>query len=162
MKLPRMVDEALDLWRELGDAGKTIAALLPAWQAECLGQSCRTPSLDPLPHAGPVMAILAKRARKTVPEAPQCALNWANFGSEAGQPRLGDVLCGMREGGAYVGIYIGEDDVAYHLIGADEADGISVTRLPKERLYAARRPIYEGGHCVANGIRLNRDGSLAQ
>lgn len=157
---PRMISEALGLWRDLRTAGKTLCDVIAKWEGECLGRTVKPVVLDPVAFSGTLVAVVARRSRKSLPAAPHCALNWTLFGVAAGQPQLGDVLCFMRETGAYVGLYIGEDDVAYHVLGADEADGISIFRLPKRELYAARRPVYQDAERSIRPIGLNRDGTL--
>lgn len=159
LPLPRMVGEAIGLWQAIAASGGTTATeIAPAEVAAALHGSS-LPAFDPIPRGGTVLAIIARRARKTVPDTPQCALNWVTFGTEAGQPRLGDVVCWLAEDGARVGLYVGEDDAAYHCLGASEGDRIDVHRAPKQQLRAVRRPLYEGVQYEANGIRLDRDGT---
>ncbi|HVL29547.1 MAG TPA: TIGR02594 family protein, partial [Sphingomicrobium sp.] len=71
--------------------------------------------------------------------SPLWALSWSKFGEAGGQPRLGDVLTFKREGGGHVGIYIGEDSACYHVLGGNQSDAVTITRIRKERLHAVRR-----------------------
>ncbi|MGI4877338.1 MAG: hypothetical protein ACRYG4_07620 [Janthinobacterium lividum] len=155
---PKMITEAVRLWQNLE---KPVAggALLEEWRLECLGRTAKSVVLDPVPWSGTFITVVAHRARKTLPPAPQWALNWAKFGVEAGQPQLGDVLCLMCENGAQVGLYVGEDDAAYHSLGAHHPDRIAIVRIPKIHLYAARRPIYQDLERTARTIRLTREGT---
>ena len=159
--VPRMICAAIGLWRDLDAAGATIGAVVPDAEVKAALRGNLLPSLDANPGSGILLAVLARRARKTVPDLPQCALEWAGYGSPAGQPRLGDILCTRGEAGPDVGIYLGEDDTAYHVLGATGDDRIGVTRVARNTLHAVRRPLYEGVQFAANGIRLNRDGTRA-
>ncbi len=160
LAVPRMVCEAIGLWKATAATGLTTSAHIPEAEVTAVLHGDTAASHDPVPRAGLVLAVLARRARKTVPDAPQCALNWTTFGSEAGQPRLGDVVCSLSESGPRVGLYVGEDDLAYHCLGATEDDLMGVERVPKKWLYAVRRPLYEGVRHAPMGIRVNRDGTL--
>jgi len=100
---------------------------------------------DLTPWCGLEMAVIAQRAGKEVPKQPLWALNWANFGIKADIPMLGDILVFKRTGGGHVGMYIGQDATAYHVAGGNESDKSNIVRIAKDRLYAARRPIYTTG-----------------
>ena len=157
--VPRMVGEMIALWRAIAAAGGTMSEAIDACEAKAAVRGSTLASPDPNPYAGTLLAVIARRARKLVPDTPQCALEWATYGTAAGQPRLGDILCTIGEGGASVGLYVGEDAVAYHLLGATTNDRIGAERIVKHHLYAVRRPLYEGVQYSANGIALQVDGS---
>lgn len=95
---------------------------------------------DEIPWCGLLMAIVCKRANKEIPRSPLWALNWQHFGEKADVPMLGDVLVFKRKGGGHVGIYVGEDKDCYHVLGGNQGDKVSVVRIKKDRLFAARRP----------------------
>ena len=94
------------------------------------------------------VAVCAKRADWPFPAKPLWALNWSAWGVNAGQPELGDILTFVRPGGGHVGLYVGEDfdtskgaaDGYYHVLGFNQGDAVSIIRLDKERMRAARRP----------------------
>lgn len=161
MRVPHMVGEALGLWRAIAAAGGRLCDAISAAEVQAALRGKPLAAPDPVVKAGTVLAVLARRARKSLPETPQCALDWALYGSPGGQPRLGDIVCTRSDGGAYAGIYVGEDDVAYHLLGATADDRIGVTRVGKVDLYAVRRPLYECMDFAPCGIRLDRDGHRA-
>lgn len=56
-----------------------------------------------------------------------------------GEPVLGDILVFSRTGGGHVGFYVGEDKTCYHVLGGNQGNMVSIVRIPKERLIAARR-----------------------
>ncbi len=59
-------------------------------------------------------------------------------------PTLGAILVfwrGKRTGWlGHVGFYTGEDTSAYHVLGGNQGDKVSITRIAKERLLEARWP----------------------
>jgi hypothetical protein len=42
---------------------------------------------------------------------------------------LGDVLAFVRNGGGHVGLYVDEDASAYHVLGGNQSDRVSITRV---------------------------------
>lgn len=67
------------------------------------------------------------------------ALNWAKFGTKQTVAMLGDILTFKREGGGHVGIYVGEDDKCYHILGGNQSDMVCITRIDKKRVNSIRR-----------------------
>jgi hypothetical protein len=55
---------------------------------------------------------------------------------------VGAVLVFKRAGGGHVGFYMGEDPdgQALQVLGGNQADQVSVTRIMRNRLFAARWP----------------------
>lgn len=94
---------------------------------------------DSVPWCGLFVGIVTKRAGWLVVKNPLWALNWSRFGNPADKPSLGDVLSFQRPGGGHVGFYVGEDSQAYHVLGGNQSDKVSIARVAKNRLYAARR-----------------------
>jgi len=70
------------------------------------------------------------------------AKSWAAWGSRLRPERLapGAVLVFDRAGGGHVGFYVGEDESAYHVLGGNQGNAVSVTRIAKSRLTASRWP----------------------
>lgn len=117
---------------------------------------------DSTAWCGLEMAILTYRAGKEIVKEPLWALNWAKFGVAVQTPMLGDVLVFKRTGGGHVGIYIGQDDLAYHVAGGNEGDKSTIIRILKSRLYAARRPIYQSGQPAnVRVIKLESTGHIS-
>lgn len=137
--LPRMVTEALKEYGTLETPGSRSNAKIMAWAKEVGLRAVYT--ADSVPWCGLFMRVIAKRAGKPWgKENSLWALNWAKFGTNAGQPCLGDVLVFTRNGGGHVGLYIAEDKLYYHVLGGNQSNSVSITRIDKKRLYAARRP----------------------
>jgi uncharacterized protein (TIGR02594 family) len=137
---PRMIAEALKLYGTAEVSGARDNPTIIAWAAETGLRNIYT--ADSIPWCGLFMALVALRAGKSFPSSPLWALSWAKFGVEAGQPRLGDVLTFTRKGGGHVALYVGEDARAFHVLGGNQGDCVSITRVDKMRLYRARRPAY--------------------
>lgn len=76
------------------------------------------------------------------PDYLLAALSWATWGVAVGTPKLADILVFNRPGGHHVGLYIGEDPDAFHVLGGNTGDAVAIARLAKNRLIAARRPPY--------------------
>lgn len=140
--LPRMIVEALKLFGTVEAAATANSPTILGWADEVDGKVEDVYKADSIPWCGLFMAVVAKRAGKQVPTDPLWALNWTRFGVAAGQPMLGDVLTFVRLGGGHVGLYIGEDAAAYHVLGGNQCDQVCVTRIAKSRLHRVRRPAY--------------------
>lgn len=134
---PRMLLEALKLYGTLEAPGAADNPTILKWAQEVGLQ--RTYTHDAVPWCGLFMALVAQRAGKPIPDGPLWALNWATWGDASGQPMLGDVLVFVREGGGHVGLYVGEDRGAFHVLGGNTGDAVSIARIAKQRLHAARR-----------------------
>lgn len=141
--LPKMVTEGLLLYGTRELSGTKNSPTIMAWADEVGLEHEYT--ADAVPWCGLFMALVAKRAGYEPPAHPLWALNWQAFGREALQPLLGDVLVFLRDGGGHVGIYIGEDRTAYHVLGGNTSDTVKIARIEKKRLKAARSPLYKIG-----------------
>lgn len=85
----------------------------------------------------------------TLPDEPQpvnpyLARNWLKLGVELTTPSLGCILVfwrGSKTGtSGHVGLYAGEDAEAYHVLGGNQSDAITIARLDKARLLGMRWP----------------------
>ena len=99
---------------------------------------------DEIPWCGLFVGHCLQVAGLAGPKNPLSALAWADWG----QPLVPDILClgavlvFKRAGGGHVGFYMGEDPdgQALHVLGGNQADQVSVTRIMRNRLFAARWP----------------------
>lgn len=98
---------------------------------------------DEIPWCGLFVAYCAHAKGLQVVERPLWALNWAKYGTEVSEPMLGDVLTFKRDGGGHVGIYVGEDAKYYHVLGGNQSNSVSITRIAKSRLHKARRTTWK-------------------
>ena len=166
---PRMLIEALKLYgvREYPGALNNPAILEWARDLDREGYSwigdMYRDGGDAVPWCGVFVGIVAKRAGKPVPDNPVKALAWSEWGTAClGPPELGDVLTFSRKGGGHVGIYVGEDDDAFHVLGGNQSDSVSIARFAKSRLRAVRRFYAVGKPGNVRRIRVGADGPLSE
>lgn len=158
--LPRMVQEGLKEYGTLEVPGAGNNAKIIKWDEE-IGKPGLY-SQDSVPWCGLWMAVVAHRAGKPVVSGPLWALNWLKFGEDSGQPELGDVLCFIRPGGGHVGLYIGEDHKAYHVLGGNQSDAVTITRIDKGRLQGARNLYKIGPPASARRYILSDTGAMSE
>lgn len=157
--LPRIIQEALALHGTLEAPGKANNPAIIKWAAEVGKDLAAAYGADSVPWCGLFAAVVCKRAGKPVIAGPLWARNWAKFGEKSDDAGLGDVLVFSRPGGGgHVGFYIAEDVSAYHVLGGNQSDRVSIARLAKSRCIAVRRPPYNNKpksvrpyHIAANG-----------
>lgn len=138
---PKMLVEALRLYGTKERPGTGNNPEILSWARETGLQAVYT--ADSIPWCGLFMAVVAKRADKEVPKDPLWARNWSNFGTPVVEPGLGDVLVFSRGSGGHVAIYVGEDDTCFHCLGGNQSDAVTITRIRKDRLIVARRPVWK-------------------
>ena len=163
---PKMIAEALRLYGTIETPGKKNNATIIAWAKEIGGSVEAVYKADEIPWCGLFMAVVAKRAGKTVVKDPLWALNWGTFGKAVEKPMLGDVLVFVRktsEGktAGHVALYIGEDSTCYHILGGNQSDKVCITRIEKKRLYASRRPDYNIQPANVRVINLSSTGTVS-
>ena len=82
-----------------------------------------------------------------LPSNPYLARNWLKFGRTV-DPCYGAVMIfwrGSRNGiSGHVAFYYAEDNTHYHVLGGNQSNSISVTRIAKNRLLGARLPAVGG------------------
>lgn len=149
---PRLLVEGLKTFGTLEVPGPYSNPAILQWAKTAkLGRVYKS---DDTPWCGLWMAYVALQAGWDVPKNPLGARNWQKFGTPVpitpgrrgtpGRwPALGDVLVfwrGKKQGFAgHVGIYVGEDDLYYHVLGGNQKDSVSIARILKGRLLQARR-----------------------
>lgn len=121
--------------------GKEHNPVILNWAKE-LGLS-KVYNTDEIPWCGLFVAYCCHAAGLEVVSKPLWALSWANWGFEPTAPMLGDVLTFKRDGGGHVGIYVGEDKDHYHVLGGNQGNSVSISRIAKTRLYKARRTAWK-------------------
>ena len=109
---------------------------------------------DDVPWCGVFVAQCLDEANIASPPFAVRARSWADWGANRRPERLapGAVLLFEREGGGHVGFYVGEDDAAYHVLGGNQGDAVSIARIAKARLIASRWP--EGVPVIGGPVRL--------
>jgi len=140
-KAPRILVEAIKLIGTKEIVGKQHNPDILQWAKDLNLEKVYTN--DEIPWCGLFVAICAHRANVEVVKSPLWALNWAKYGNEAKVPMLGDILTFKRNGGGHVGIYVGEDDTCYHVLGGNQNNQVNVIRILKSRLHKARRTAWK-------------------
>lgn len=145
--LPRMVAEGIALLGTKEVVGRGSNRTIISWSTELQEAFVRISGFsdDDIPWCGLFVAILAFRRRGLATEVvadPLWARNWARYGQKSPQASLGDVLVFQRPTGGHVGIYIAEDPQCYHVLGGNQSNAVTITRIMKSRCIAVRRPIY--------------------
>lgn len=97
---------------------------------------------DAVPWCGLAMADWMLAAGIDPPRIAVRALSWATWGANLRPTHLapGAVLVFGRAGGGHVALYLGEDALSYHVLGGNQSDAVTVTRIAKSRLVASRWP----------------------
>jgi uncharacterized protein (TIGR02594 family) len=154
---PKMVLEALKLFGLTEGKGPANNPTIVLWAAE-VAQANPTVynkwatkfySEDSIAWCGLFMAICAVRSaggkpERLPPDKYLSALSWAKWGKPVPKTgaMLGDVLTFQREGGGHVGLYVGEDADCFHVLGGNQSDAVTITRILKSRLFSVARPAY--------------------
>lgn len=157
--LPRTIQEALKLYDTREIVGPKHNQTILGWAAEVGLEKIYT--ADETAWCGLLVAVVVKRAGKTVIDKPLWARNWAKFGDAVDQPGLGDVLVFVRDGGGHVGFYVAEDATAYHVLGGNQGNRVSITRVAKDRCVAKRRPPYNLAPASVKPYRVKASGTLS-
>lgn len=137
-----------DLRKWLKSDGKTLGD--PAKQPWC-GDFVETCIALTLPSA-------------VLPNNPYGARNWLKFGHTV-NPCFGAVMVfwrGSRSGWkGHVGFYYAQDSTAYHILGGNQSNSVSVTRVRKKRFLGARLPSV-GGPYPRQTFTVAADGSISE
>ncbi len=135
---PKVIVEAVKLCGTKEIVGSQHSKEILSWAKELGLEKIYTN--DEIPWCGLAVAIVVKRAGFKVVEKPLWARDWLNFGTQQKTAMLGDILVFSRAGGGgHVGIYIGEDDSCYHVLGGNQSNMFNVTRILKSRCIGIRR-----------------------
>lgn len=117
---------------------------------------------DDTPWCGLAMAEWFRVAGRAIPNNCLQALAWSTIGTKrVGPALLGDILTFTRSGGGHVGLYVGEDELTYHVLGGNQGDRVCVAQLGKGRLYAVRRPPYHVQPANVRRIFLTSTGEVS-
>jgi uncharacterized protein (TIGR02594 family) len=138
---PKILVEAVKHIGTKEIVGKQHNPTILSW-AKALGLE-KVYTNDEIPWCGLFVAYCAHAAGLDVVKHPLWALNWNKYGNVAKVAMLGDVLTFTRNGGGHVGIYVGEDATHYHVLGGNQNNSVSVSRIAKDRLSQARRTAWK-------------------
>ena len=121
---------------------------------------------DEIAWCGLFMAEVCKRAgieTNLTSKESLWALNWSKFGTKQNVAMLGDILTFKRNGGGHVGIYVGEDDTCYHILGGNQSNMVCFSRIEKSRLNSIRRTNWKLKQpSNVRIIKLNSNGAISK
>lgn len=142
---PSFAVEALRLYGTLEDTSKEKSnPVITSWAKELGGPVGDWYKDDAEAWCGLFLGVCMKRAGYDTPKGFDVlrALKWAEWGQKIKTPMLWDILVFKRNGGGHVGVYIGEDKTAFHVLGGNQSNSVSITRILKSRLYSCVRCKY--------------------
>lgn len=156
---PRHLLKAIELFGTAEIVGARHNNVIIGWAKEVgLGSIYKA---DEIPWCGLYIAIIMKRVERQPVKDALGALNWNNFGVHSEVPMLGDVLTFTRKGGGHVGLYIGEDESTYHVLGGNQGNKVCIKRILKSRLSQARRPAYNIQPTNIRKVMLANSGDIS-
>lgn len=156
---PRHLLKAVELYGVTESVGNANNPIILGWAKETKLEKVYT--ADSIPWCGLYVAVVMQRASRPIVKDPLWALNWNNFGVRVDVPMLGDVLTFTRKSGGHVGFYVGEDSTAYHVLGGNQGNKVSIVRIAKSRLSQARRPQYNSQPTNIRKVILASNGILS-
>lgn len=134
---PRILVEALKTYGTIETPGPGDNPSILAWAKHTgLDRFYRD---DATAWCGLWMAYVALQSGWEPPLNPLWARNWVAWGTGQKAGALGDVLVFARGKGGHVGMYVGEDAQAFHVLGGNQSDQVMVKRIAKNRLLGIRR-----------------------
>lgn len=107
-------------------------------------------------------AMVLALPKEKVPGNPMASINWLKFGREQKEPTYGSVMVFWRGNKnnwqGHVAFYVSEDKDYYHVLGGNQSDMISVTKVSKKRLrpHGIRWPLT---YPLPNTGKIESDGS---
>lgn len=137
------------------DNSKTILGWAKRLGTKALGMIYNA---DSVPWCGVFVASCFAEDDIDAPPIAVRAMSWATWGQLLRPERLapGAVLVFARAGGGHVGFYVGEDAAAYHVLGGNQGDAVTVERILKSRCVARRWP--SGRPVIGKPVQLASKG----
>ena len=117
---------------------------------------------DETPWCGTFVAAVMQEAGLSYPPEYPRAKAWADYGANLRSTHVapGAILVFSRDGGGHVGFYVGEDATAYQVLGGNQGNAVSITRIAKARCIAIRWP--RGEPVIGGPVRLAAAGELSR
>jgi len=147
IKAPKLIVEGMKTYGTVEAPGAANNPVILSWAVEVgLTSSYKH---DSTAWCGLWMAMVVKRAGYTPVTDPLWAKNWSWWGNEVrrSEAALGDVLVfnretivdGKRIVAGHVGVYVGETQDKYAVLGGNQDNRVSIMLIEKRRLVAVRR-----------------------
>lgn len=176
---PRTIILGIELLGTKEIVGRGSNKTIIEWRDELVANGIKVASYsdDDIPWCGLFAAVITFRRSSNPSEVvkePLWALNWAGYGKEVATrvngvlrnvsglvPSLGDVLAFKRTKGGHVGFYVGEDARCFHVLGGNQSNNVTITRLEKSRCVAVRRPPYRTTPVACKPFLLRAEGAVS-
>ena len=120
-------------------AGKSNNSKIIGWAKKVGGWIASFYKEDSIPWCGLFVAHCMKEAGFPVKQDALSALSWEKY-ERSCEPCLGAIMVFRRPGGGHVGFYVAEDSEAYHILGGNQGDKVSIARVAKDRHTETRWP----------------------
>lgn len=160
---PKMIVEGLKLYGTKEIVGPAHNPVILEWAKELGLQTIYRQ--DETPWCGLAHAYVAFKAGKPLLPLKNWdllrALQWARWGVNTDTPMLGDTLVFKRAGGGHVGLYVAETTSTYLCMGGNSGNEYKIVEITKQRLVAARRPVYNEQPENVRRIFVNSSGELS-
>jgi uncharacterized protein (TIGR02594 family) len=141
---PVWLQQARHLLGTQESPGATNNATILDWAKQEGGWVERFYTADSIPWCGLFVSHCLLNNGIDGPKNPLSALAWADWGEDVAlsDREAGCVLVFTRQGGGHVGFYVGEDadGSALHVLGGNQSDAVTITRISTDRLHAVRWP----------------------
>lgn len=95
---------------------------------------------DSIPWCGLFVAYIMAQNGFQIVNNPLWAQNWNKLGVKLSEPAFGCIMVFNRDGGGHVGFYVSEDEYNYHILGGNQSDMVSITKIAKSRCIGYRWP----------------------
>jgi uncharacterized protein (TIGR02594 family) len=94
---------------------------------------------DSIPWCGLFVAHCIQEAGFKFQNDALSALGWSDYGRDC-EASPGAILVFKRDGGGHVGFYVSEDKETYHVLGGNQSDMVTISKISKDRLVTKRWP----------------------
>lgn len=141
---PPWVEKGLEVF---GLHEKRDNARLRAWllsDGHTLGDPAQLPWCGDYVETCIRLSLPDEPLRAALGQNPYWARNWMIFGRGLVDPCLWSVVVFARGAGGHVGFAVAQDDTHLHVLGGNQGDAVSIVRIQKSRLLAARWPLTTG------------------
>lgn len=142
--------------------GSSDNPVIVAWAKKIGGWEGGYYQHDDTPWCGLFVAHCLTENKITPPKGFLAALSYQNWGDKCDPAVPGAVLVFGRKGGGHVGFYVSEDDTAYHVLGGNQSDAVTITRVAKDRLVDARWPTGQSKGWFAAPVHVSDNGDLSR
>lgn len=159
---PKILTEALKMYGTKEVPGPRSNAQILKW-ARNNGLSPGQYSDDDIPWCGLFIAEVVRRTGRTPVKGFLRSRNWLNWAEKSDVAELGDILVFSRSvTSGHVGIYVGESDKTFYVLGGNQSNTVNIAELEKTRLLGVRRPNYVNKPENVRRIILNSKGNISK